>query len=620
MFKLKMEKILILIFKYILANFADMKLFLLILITVLTSQMIKAQDVKIHYSLGMSKPQTNYFEVEIEFSNLPGSEKNLELVLPVWRPGRYLIFDFASGVQEFEASSSRDQKLNWKKTDKATWQIEKGSASTVTVKYKVFGNEFTTRTRGLDDTHGFVNGTAVFMYSEKFRDNPLTLTVTPYENWHVTTGLENTNDNPNEFSAPDYDYLADCPLEIGTQTDFDFEVEGLRHTISIYGEAKYDKQRLINDFTTIIKKNFEFWEGIPYTRYVFIVHCTPQSGGGTEHINSTIVGVRPNAFESETGYKSFLRLISHEFFHTWNVKQLKPKGITPYDYTKENYTSELWIAEGGTSYYDGLMITRTGQSSVNEFYSEISNGVEDERRRPGNRIQSVAESSFDAWVKFWKRTPNAYNSESDYYAKGSYVSLILDLEIRNASKNKHSLDDVFRAMYKDFPLDKKGYTNEDFRKYSEDLAGISLKQFFDDYVNGTKPIEWEKYLSYAGLELKSSDSTILPIVGLNTQKKGEKIIVNDVIAGSSAEDAKLMAGDEIIALNGGKMSYEEMEKRIKDMKAGDKITLSVFRADKLKEFTLELKDKKMANYYIEKTSKPGDMQKSIYEDWLEAKW
>lgn len=597
-----------------------MKKFLLTIIIALSVNMSKAQQVGIHYTLGMSNPSTNYFEVETEFKNLPSADKTLELILPVWRPGRYFIFDFASAIQRFEAVDGSGKSLKWKKTDKSTWKIETNGSSSVKIKYKVFGNEFTTRTRGLDDTHGFVNGTAVFMYAEKYRRNPLTLTVNPYGDWHVTTGLDNVGNNANEFSAPDYDYFVDCPMEIGNQVDFDFDVDGYPHTISFYGEANYDRQRLIDDFTKIIKKNYEFWGNVPYKKYIFIVHCTPQSGGGTEHINSTIVGVKPAAFDSESGYTAFLRLISHEFFHTWNVKQMKPEGITPYDYTKENYTFELWIAEGGTSYYDGLMLTRTGQMSVGEFYSETTKGVEDERRRPGNRVQSVAESSFDAWVKFWRRTPNAYSTESDYYAKGSYVNLVLDLEIRNASENKHSLDDVYRTIYETYPLDVKGYTNEGFMQVCEQYAGRSLKQFFADYVTGTKPIEWEKYLGYAGVELKSSDSTVIPIVGLNTTKRGEKIIVNDIISGSSAEDAKLMAGDEIIALDGARMSYEDMEKRIKQLGAGEKIALTIFRAEKLHQFTLELKDKKMANYYLERVKSPTPLQKAIYESWLETKW
>ncbi|MCI0448964.1 MAG: PDZ domain-containing protein [Chlorobi bacterium] len=582
--------------------------------------MTNAQNVSVNYSLAMPKPSTHYFEVEIFFDGFAKEDKSIDLTLPVWRPGRYLIFDFASGVQDFEVYSGSSNPLKWFKTDKSTWRVETNSSTKISVKYKVFANEFSLRTRGLDDNHGFVNGTSVFMYSEKYRKNPLTLKVMPYNGWHVTTGLDNTEDNLNEFTAPDYDYLADCPLEIGTQTDFDFDVEGRKHIISIYGEAKYDRQRLIDDFTKIIKKNYDFWGNVPYEKYVFIIHINPHTGGGTEHINSTVLAIRPQSFETEAGYAGILRLVSHEFFHTWNVKQLKPKGLTPYDYSKENYTSELWIAEGGTSYYDGLMLVRTGQMKAEDFYKEVARGVEDERRRPGNRIQSVAESSFDAWVKFWKRTPNAYNSESDYYGKGSYVCLVLDLEIRNASKNRHSLDDVFKAMYERFPLDVKGYTNEDFQKTSEEFAGVSLQQFFDDYVYGTKPIEWEKYLSYAGLKLKSDDSTVVPVVGIKASRQGGKIIIDEIITSSSAENAGLMSGDEIIAYDGSRLSYEDMEKRIKVLKAGDKVKLTIFRADNLKEFTLILEEKKLANYYLWKTENPNALQKEIYEDWLEVRW
>jgi predicted metalloprotease with PDZ domain len=557
--------------------------------------MSSAQNVTVNYEVAMPKPASHYFEVEVTFSGLPKSQKNLDVILPVWRPGRYLIFDFSSSVQEFTASAL-NKELKWYKTDKSTWRIETGSNTNVTLKYKVFANEFSQRTKGLDETHAFINGTTVFMYSEKYRDNHITLIVEPYNDWHVTSGLDNVKGSSTKFTAPDYDYFADCPLEIGNQTDFEFEVDGRKHIVSISGEANYDKQRIIDDFTKIIKYNFKFWGGVPYKKYVFIVHVNPQGSGGTEHINSTIVGIRPAVFETEAGYTAFLRLISHEFFHTWNVKQLKPKGLTPYDYTKENYTGELWIAEGGTSYYDGLILLRTGQMHLEEFYKEITKGAEEERKRPGNRVQSLAESSFDAWVKFWKTMPNKYNSESDYYAKGSYVCLLLDLEIRNSSKNKFSLDDVFRTMYKQFPLDKKGYTNDDFRKTSEKFVDKSLKKFFDDYVYGIIPLDWEKYLSYAGLELKSNDTTITSVAGLVTSKQGDKIIVESVLPGSSAEEGGIKNGDEIIAYNSERLNYEDMEKRIKELKTGDKVTLNVFRDDKIREFTLTMQEKKLMNY------------------------
>lgn len=597
-----------------------MKYFLLILLIGTISFMSKANNKTVQYTVSMPEPETHFFNVTIELSDIPNSQKNVELVMPVWRSGRYFIFDFSSGVQEFSAIDEYGIQLKWNKTDKSTWNIERNKGNDVIVKYRVFANDFLIRTRGLNEEHAFINGASVFMFSPIYYDKPITLKVIPYKDWHVTTGLEKYNNDPFTFIAPNYDYFVDCPLEIGTQTDFDFDVEGKKHTISFFGNANYDKQKLINDFTIIIKKNYEFWGSAPYDNYTFIVHCTPQSGGGTEHINSTVVGVKPSAFDSEEGYVSFLRLISHEFFHTWNVKQLKPKGITPYDFTKENYTSELWIAEGGTSYYDGLMLVRTGQMSVDEFYNEITRGVDDERRRPGNKIQSVAESSFDAWVKFWRWSQNSYNSESDYYSKGSYVSLVLDLEIRNASENKFSLDDVFRYMFNKFPLNEKGYTNEDFMKACEKFAGKNLKQFFDDYVYGVVPIEWEKYLGYAGLELTHSDSVVTPVVGLLCKKSENKIIIEQVIVSSSAEKAGLLSGDEIIACDGMRLSYEEIEKRIKELKTGDKVTFTIFRNERLIEAKLSLEEIKLSNYKLIKVQTPNALQKKIYESWMENKW
>ena len=583
-------------------------------------KMSNCASVSINYSLSMPEPSNHYFEVEVSFSGI--TEEYIDLILPVWRPGRYFILDFPSGVQEFKASNS-NIKLDWEKTDKCTWRIETGlrknESDTVNVSYRVYANEFNLRTRGLDEEHGFVNGAAVFMYSEKYRNNPLTLEVIPYAGWHVSTGLKSVSGEANKFSAPDYDYLADCPLEIGTQKDFSFNVEGIEHVICFFGEANYDIERMKSDFTKIIKRNFEFWGKIPYEKYVFIIHCTPQSGGGTEHINSNVVGVKPQDFENEDSYKNFLRLISHEFFHTWNVKQLRPKGLTPYDYTKENYTEELWIAEGGTSYYDGLMILRTGQYSIEDFFNEITKAVESDRMRPGNKVQSLAESSFDAWVKFWKGNQQSYNAEVDYYRKGADVSLILDLEIRNRSENKFSLDDIFRRMFETFPLGVRGYTNEDFKMTCSELCGGSFKEFFDDYVYGTKPIDWEKYLSFAGLDIKGSDSTVVPVLGIAISDTSGRVVINNVLPGSSAEDAGLNAEDEIIALDGVKADYVTVEKKLNELKAGEKVEITVFKQNKLKKVILKLEDRKITKYHLQKITEQSDLQKSVFESWLGLK-
>jgi predicted metalloprotease with PDZ domain len=571
------------------------------------------------YSLSIPDPISKLFYISIKINKIPALINEIIFKLPVWRSGRYLIFDFAGSVQEFSAFNHNNEKLNWQKTDKSTWAVKKNGNSII-IKYKVYANEINLRTKGIEANHAFVNGAAVFMYAEKFQKKPILLNIKPYKNWQVTTGLDNYNNSKNTFYAPNYNYLIDCPIEIGMHKNYEFYVEGKKHTICFYGSANYNINQIINDFTIIIKKNYEFWKWIPYEHYTFIIHCTPYSGGGTEHINSTVVGVKPSAFESAERYMNFLRLISHEFFHTWNVKQLKPAGLTPYDWSKENYTSELWIAEGATSYYDRLIITRTKQSKSEIFFQQIEKWVEDDYTRPGNRIQSLAECSFDAWIKFWKHSENQYYSETDYYLKGAYVSMLLDLEIRYSSKNKYSLDDVFRYMLKKFPLDIKGYKNDNFKSACEKFANKKLDNFFMNYVYGTKKINWNKYLSYAGLDININDSVFKAVLGLHCIKSGDKIIVIKVLKNSSAHKAGILPKDQLIAFNDKKLNFEIAEKFISDMKYNEKLKITYIRNNSLSNCSLVKEQYNIPKYSVSKKVNPTKLQKSIYEKWLETNW
>jgi predicted metalloprotease with PDZ domain len=579
--------------------------------------MLLSDNELITYTLSMDEPSSHLFEVKMDIEGI--NENYVDLILPVWRPGRYFVFDFPSGVVQFNAVDNLSNSLKLKKIDKCTWRIETRSIKKLNVVYKIYANEFDLRTRGLDEQHGFVNGTAVFMYCEKLRRLPLTLKVIPYKDWHVTTGLDDYSDEPNTYTAPDYDHLADCPLEIGSQKDYQFDLDGKKYIISFFGKTDYNIDNLISAMSKVIKTETDFWGKIPFDKYVFMIHCGKQGGGGTEHINSTVLDITPKAFENVDSFRGYLGLVAHEFFHTWNVKQIRPLGLTPYNYTKENYTEELWFAEGGTSYYDGLMVLRSGQAKTVDFFKEIAHSAEEDRRRPGNKMQSLAESSFDAWVKFWKGTPQRYNMECDYYGKGADVFLILDLEIRHRTNNNRSLDDILRTMYDRFPQGK-GYINSDIINICGELTGSSFIQFFDDYVYGTKAIEWDKYLSYAGLELITIDSTSVPVIGLELQQSDGKIFVKNVMTGSAADSAKFVSGDEIITADGDRVNYDDLNDRLQRMKIGEKINLGIFRKDKYIEIKLSVTAPKVPNYVVLKTSTPDDKQKIIYEDWLKVKW
>jgi predicted metalloprotease with PDZ domain len=594
-----------------------MKLLLISISILFIMTITSAQQPSVHYTLGMSKPSTHLLEVEVSIGNLSHDLKEIDFILPVWRPGRYMVLDFAGGIQEVSAVDGNGHQLAWSKIEKSVWRVTTALSKEVTLRYKVYANEFNLRTRGLNDEHAFVDGSAVFMYVEKFRNLPVRLTIHPYKNWHVTTGLEGKG---NEFSAPDYDYLVDCPMEIGMQHDFEFSLDGVPHVLSIYGEGNWNADTLVRDISKIVHVQKEFWGEFPYKRYVFLVHCTPSSGGGTEHINSTAMGTRPFIFMNPESYKGFLGLVSHEYFHTWNVKQLRPKGIHPYDYTKENYSKELWVAEGTTSYYDDLLLIPAGFKTVDKYLEGIATAVQGDRQRPGNTVQPLSESSFDAWVKYWRGTEQSFNSESDYYGKGANVSLLLDLEIRQRSSNQHSLDDVLRAMYKRFPLSGSGYTLDDVQKISEEMAGGSLQEFFDKLIYGTSPLPWEEKLSYAGLKVSSKDTIAKPWIGLVTNDVGEKTKVTRVTAGSPAYAAGLDVGDELLALEGSRVRTSELNDRISTLKAGSSVTLTVFRNDRLREFPVTIGTNPVPNYKMTTIDNPTPLQKQIYESWLRTSW
>ena len=580
-----------------------------------------SQTPTIEYTLGMSKPSTHLLEVELTVKNVPASPTALDFLMPVWRTGRYVLFDFSGGVQEFSATDGSGLPLHWAKTDKSTWRVEKGRSTTCTVRYKVYANEFDQRTRGLNDEHAFVDGCAVFMYLQQFRNLPLTLTVVPYQDWHVTTGLDALPGEKFKFRAPNYDILVDSPIEVGNQKDFEFEIDGKKHILSVFGPGNYDVEKLIPDITKLVQVNKEFWGDLPYDRYVFLLHLGRDGGGATEHMNSMIMQTWPYGFKNSDNYRGFLGLVSHEFFHTWNVKQLRPKGILPYDFTKENYVKELWVAEGMTSYYGELLVLRAGFANKQVALDWLAGSVQYDRQRPGNKVQSVTESSFDSWVKSGKGGQQSYNFESDFYGKGSVVSCVLDLEIRQRSKNKYCLDDVMRSLYKHYPLSRgRGYTVDDLQATAEQLAGSSFKKFFDDYVHGTVPVDWERSLGYAGLVLQARDSVQKPWLGVQASERDNRTRVMNVVAGSPAYDAGVDIGDEIVALNGLRIRSNDLQDRIGEMKPGNKVKLTVIRRDRLREVEITLRVPDVPSYKVTKVEKPTPEQKSIFESWLKTTW
>ncbi|MBK8550658.1 MAG: M61 family metallopeptidase [Ignavibacteria bacterium] len=594
--------------------------FILLIYSYFFPNTVCGQDPKITYTVSMPFPSNHLFEVEISIENYSSSPDNyIDLSLPAWRSGRYNIINFSSGVQDFSAEDETGSKLSWNKTDKDTWRVQ-GQVKNYKIKYKIFANEFSIRTKGLNDECGFIDASAVFIYAEKLRSGPLEVKVIPYGSWHVTTGLDRVSGTENTFSARDYDYLADCPLLIGDQKDYDFFVNDKKFVVSFPPDQVYDREKVLNDIKNISKAVCDFWGETPFEHFTYMLIAGSFDYGATEHLNSTVFSVSPITFTNKDRYYTFLSNCAHELFHTWNVKQLRPKEMDPYDFTKENYSGELWIAEGITSYYEYVFMLKTGYLLPDKFFEALSGNIKNDIERPGNYVQSLYESGFDAWIKHSGNAPNKFNAETDFYKKGANVGTLLDLEIRNSSENKYSLNDVMVKMYKNFPLNQGGYTNEDFIKVCEEYNGKSLTAFFNKYLYGLDSLDWKKYLNYAGLDLIITYDPAKPSIGISTRESGDRLYVSGIIPGSPAYESGLDLNDEIIALNGYKVRSSTLNSRISDMQDGDEVKITVMRDDKLREFIVTLKGVENAKYKVEKITDPDELQKKIYEKWVNSNW
>lgn len=584
--------------------------------------LVSAAEAQIasQYRVLLSAPQTQTFEVECRFSGIESSE--FELKLPVWRPGKYQVLDPAGTISWLRAETVDGEGLSVRKTDKSTWLIASGGAENVVVRYEVYANSLADRTRHVDDTHAFLSGSSVFLYHPPRRSDPIEVHIEAPEGWAVATGLPSVPGRDSVYLAESYDVLVDSPLEIGLQERLTFEVEDRIHEIVIWGEADFDREKLVDDFRAIVTNQIELWGGVPYERYVFLIHIGTGFRGGTEHLNSTIMQTSREQLEDEKKYRDFLGLVSHEFFHTWNIKQIRPRGLSPYEYQRENYTPLLWFVEGTTSYYDDLCLVRSGLISVDEYLNRISKLIDGFRKTPGRRIQSLSESSFDAWIKFTHPTPNSRNTTVSFYSKGALVSLLLDLHLRDVSRGTLSLDDVLRRLFRDFPLGSEGYSEEGFVSLIAALLGEDVESFFEDYIRGVEPLGLEDALKRRGLELKLSPAekgSQKDQVGyLGLVFKGNQ--VGAVLSDGPAYQAGIMSGDEVLAFDRRRLEAGTSKERMEQLVPGEKVLVTLFRRDRLLDISVPIEGRQPGSWSVSKLKEPTDEQKEAFEAWLQQSW
>ena len=583
--------------------------FFLILITAPSQSFAQ---IKLEYTLSMSKPYTHYFEVETKVIGL--KKDHIDFLMPVWAPGSYLVRDFPKNVEFFKASDGAGNRLKFEKINKYTWRVYSNNANEIKLWYKVYAFKVSVRTSFLNESHGYLNGTSIFMYINKMKDLPSTLKIIPYKEWkEVSTGLEPVDGARFTFSSPNYDILVDSPIEIGNQDIIRFKAAGVDYSVAMYGNGNYNADTLKKYMTKVIEAETNVVGENPNKHYLFIVHNLTNGSGGLEHLNSTTLEVNRWIYSN---MPRFLSLVAHEHFHLWNVKRIRPIALGPFNYESENYTTLLWEMEGVTSYYSNVILRRTDIITPDDFLSNISRGISYVENQPGNKVQSASEASFDAWIKAYEPNENSGNTTISYYSKGAILGMLLDLEIMNATNGKKNYDDVLRYLYKEYYKKlKRGFTKEEYRRTVEKIAGENLDDFFQKYVYSTDEIDYNKYFNYAGLKLVDNGKNG-NYFGMRTNKD---MIVQTVIKGTSAYDGEINVNDEIIALDNYRVNNNNFDRVYSQFNVGDTIKVTVSRDGILKELQVLLKNIHRYRYSLVEINNPTEKQKRIYDKWLDIK-
>lgn len=572
-------------------------------------------QVKIGFEVSFTEPQAHYAEVEMNISGI--NKDYVDVKMPVWAPGSYLVREFSKNVEGFKASAA-GKPVKFEKVRKNIWRIYGAKANQLKVNYRVYANEVSVRTSFIDASHAFLSSTGIFMYPDGHLKSPSTVKVIPFQGWSkVSTGLEPVAGQQFTYTAKDFDILYDSPLEVGNQDIFDFTASGVKHEVAMYGGGNYDKERLKVDMAKIVEQGTAIYGENPNKHYTFIVHNFERGGGGLEHLNSTVLGASRNQYNNERGYNGFLDLVAHEYYHLWNVKRLRPVALGPFDYDNEVYTTNLWIAEGFTAYYENKLTHRAGFNDQLTFVNKLAAAVAAVENTPGARVQSAAMASYDAWIKQYRPDENSNNSSISYYSKGEVIGLMMDLAIANATKGAKSLDDIMKAMYLQCKTQGKGYTDAEFKAMVEKISGISFTTFWEKYVTGTEPADYTTYFGYAGVKIKNeNEGTSVPYLGVASRKVEGRMFITAVSRNSAAWTSGLNVNDELISING--VPVEAAIERMPELtskKVGDVVVIKVARDGKLMDFNVTLKANPSIKLVAEIDQNATPVQKAVLKRW-----
>ncbi|WP_457666959.1 M61 family metallopeptidase [Thiolapillus sp.] len=567
------------------------------------------------YTLRPVSPKAHIFRVRLVIRE--PDEKGQRLSLPAWIPGSYMIRDFARNIVSIRASCE-GEPVRLSKIDKQTWQAAPISGE-LAVEYDVYAWDLSVRGAHLDQLHGFFNGTSVFLKVLGQENRPVLVRLErpegdAFASWKLATSLPAESVDPQGFgsyTADSYAHLIDCPVEMGDFQELDFEVEGKRHRMVISGRCRFDAERIATDLQKICSEHVDLFGELPLDSYLFLTMVVGDGYGGLEHKDSTALLCERDDLPGKgmkqptKGYIKFLGLCSHEYFHLWNVKRIRPQVFREADLSCEVHTELLWAFEGITSYYDDLALVRTGSIQPDDYLGLVAQTVTRVMRSSGRFRQSVAESSFDAWTKFYKQDENASNAIVSYYSKGALVAFGLDILLRERTGDRLSLDDFMRRLWKEFGKPDRGVSERDLEQLASQMVGADLSAFFEQTVQGTEELPLEHWFTslgigyrlraarnqedWGGVAAETDQTEARPAIGARYAQKGDFVELLQVFDDGAAQSAGLSAGDRLLALDGLQVTAGNLDGLLGQFETGTQVQVHAFRRDELMVFSLPVK-------------------------------
>jgi predicted metalloprotease with PDZ domain len=610
------------------------------------------------FAFNISMPQQTNHILHVTFRSEGLKGELQDFKMPVWSPGFYGVGDYSRNVSNFRAEDDAKHALPWEKVTKDTWRVAAGNAHAIVLDYDVYGATSFAANTYIGDDRAYLSPSGVFVYLPEMTQHPVTVTIELPSNWkQISTGLEPATNKSHTFYAPNFDVLYDSPILMGNQEYLRFDVKGVPHFVAIENLSEtVDRKKIIADLQKMVTAATQLIGDVPYKHYTFLL--MGRGNGGIEHLNSASIQFDGKSLDTPAGYLRWLGYVSHEYFHNFNVKRIRPIALGPFNYDMENLTHMLWVSEGLSVYYENLVLVRAGLMTRDQYLDEMKRAIASFDNLPGHHYQSATESSWNTW-NTGSGVGGDRNTSISYYDNGAMLGAMLDLKIRSESKNRKSLDDVMRALYKKYYLQKRrGFTDAEFRQECESAAGADLAEVFS-YADSTVDVDYAKYFALAGLALTSKAEDVPgAYLGVNThlQEIPPKaaagggpfagrgapemiLMITGVTPGSPAETAGLKSGDQIVEVEGVKATPKAINDLLTPIQPsgrrgaaaaqapppasnailkspGDKIKLQILRDGASMDIEVTLGKNVKRTYSFEQLPTPTALQAAILKDWF----